>query len=79
MEKYMTANDLIVYVQREIANHWKNSDIPREGEILLERIAEHWMNCPDCCDSFDLQGGFDGTLQDFCAEYSNTTLTDWIC
>ena len=75
----MNANDLIIAVLREKSRGWQGSDIFREGELYLERIAKHFLACEDCANEFDLQGGFDGTLQDFADYCANLPIEGWIC
>lgn len=76
---YMSAEKLIKQVEECEANNWKNSDIGREGELMLEVIAGHFRSCESCRKAFDDQRYEDETIQEFANEFlSCTDISEWI-
>jgi len=76
----MNSKELIKATQECVANHWNNSDIPRNNELLLETIAEHLKNCKECRIDFDNAQFSSETLIEFSSKYlSSTVPSEWIC
>lgn len=78
--EFKGASEMVVEVNQMVRQGWQDSDIDSEKESMLEVIANHFSICPECRKAFDLQGGWDGTLQNFANDYlEGTVLADWIC
>jgi hypothetical protein len=77
----LTAEKFVEMVENERRNHWQNSDLMSETERRLEIIADHYKNCEECADLFNVSGYESETLIDFIREvnFENTDLSDWIC
>lgn len=75
----MNAKQLIEQVNECSKNNWQNSDLGKNSEEMLEKMAEHFENCEECRKEFDVQEYPEETLIDFEDELSNTDVYDWIC
>ena len=76
----MDAKQLIAATKECVATRWKNSDIPRNAEVLLEMMAEHFKTCEECRIDFDNAQFSSETLIEFASKYlSKSNPSDWIC
>ena len=76
----MNAEELIELVNVEKARHWKNSDIYRETQEMLEEIAKHYETCEECRQAFDDTEYDEEELIDM-EQYLDESngVKDWIC
>ena len=76
----MNAEELIELVNVEKARHWKNSDIYRETQEMLEEIAKHYETCEECRQAFDDTEYDEEELIDM-EQYLDESngVEDWIC
>ena len=51
----MNAKQLIEKVNECSKNNWKNSDLGRGSEKMLEYLADHFEMCEQCRKDFDAQ------------------------
>ena len=76
----MNAKQLIKATKECVATHWQNSDIPRNKEVLLEMISEHFKKCEECRIDFDNAQFSSETLIEFSSKHlSKSNPSDWIC
>lgn len=75
----MNSKTLIEQVRESQENNWKNSDIWKESQDMLEKIAEHFESCEECRKGFDAQEYPEQTLIEFEANLQTTGIKDWIC
>ena len=76
----MNAKQLIKATKECVATHWKNSDIPRNVEVLFEMMADHFDGCEECRVDFDNAQFSSESLIEFASKHlSNTNPSDWIC
>ena len=75
----MKAKDLVRMVEESKASAWRNSLLWREGEIMLEKIADHYKVCSECREMFDAQEYPDETLLGMEKYLANSKLSDWMC
>lgn len=75
----MDSKQLIKQVENERKNEWKNSDIGRISEKLLEKIVSHFELCEECRRDFDAMGYPENTLIEFEHRLTGTKLKDWVC
>jgi len=76
----MNSKELIKATKECVANHWNNSDIPRNNEVLLEMMSEHFENCEECRIDFDNAQFTGETLIEFSSKYlSSIVPSEWIC
>ena len=78
----MNANEFIKYVQECQRDHWRNSDIPRYGEKMMEVIANHYSGCEKCREKFDESDASKvDTLLDIWEKSMSffDDLEEWIC
>ena len=76
----MNAKELIRQVNEQKANDWRNSDLYRDVERLLEKIAQHYETCEDCRQAFDDTEYEEETLKEMEAYFINDMqLNVWTC
>jgi len=75
----MNAKQLIEQVNECAKNSWQNSDLWKESQEMLEKIAEHFENCEECRKEFDALEYPEETLIEFEDRLARTEITDWIC
>lgn len=76
----MNAIELIKQINEYQNNNWKNSDLNREVEILLEQIKEHYEKCEECRDSFNDMNYIYDTLKEMENIFvMNLDINLWIC
>lgn len=76
----MDAKELIRQVNEQKAKGWKNSDLCRGVEQLLEKIAQHYETCEDCRQAFDDTEYEEETLKEMEAYFINDMqLNVWTC
>ena len=77
----LTSQTFIDMVDRERAINWQNSDIWREGEKMLEVVADHLKVCENCRMLFDDMYYKATTLIEWINEtnFDNTAIEDWVC
>jgi hypothetical protein len=78
--------DLLVYIfEHGFDGPDENGDYisasGQEGEVMLERIADHFEHCQECRKAFDAQEYPEKTLVEFANERlaPNPALESWIC
>ena len=76
----MNAEELIELVNAEKARRWKNSDLYRETQEMLEEIAKHYETCEECRQAFDDTEYDEEELIDM-EQYLDESngVEDWIC
>jgi hypothetical protein len=77
----MNAEELIKQIQECKSEGWQNSNIPSGGEKLLEIIADHYVTCEECRDTFDEQEYEETTLIELWHSFmaANEDPYEWIC
>ena len=76
---FMNSKEFIKQVSECQAENWQNSDIPREIELNLEKIAEHYQECNECRKDFDIQDYQQKTLIELTNRYDFSNITEWLC
>ncbi len=76
----MNAAEFIELVEEQQANHWANSDIPAIGEQFMEAVADHYLHCVECRESFDFMKYPHETLLELWRDVMSAGYVDgWIC
>ena len=75
----MNARELIDQVEICVVENWRNSDLWKETEEVLEKIAQHYQVCPECRNDFDSMEYEEKTLLDLENRYSFSDIKDWVC
>lgn len=75
----MNAKTLIEQVNACKSEYWQNSDLGKNSEEMLEKIAKHFETCAECRKQFDAQEYPEETIIDFEDRLTGTELSDWIC
>jgi len=75
----MDSKTIIEQVKECQKNNWKNSDLGKNSEELLEEIAYHFETCEECRKDFDSMEYPEEWLIDFEERLSGTSINDWTC
>lgn len=76
----MKAQKLRRLVDNAVSKHWADSNIYKEEESMLIKIADHFKKCSECKKRFNTEHFEASNLEEFSKKYlENTKISDWIC